>query len=70
MGSSASSIPRPLEAWSLLSWDLELAAVIDLDGDGIDELLVSAGGHEWSTTSLWRWDGERYVEHSLLDDAL
>lgn len=62
--------PQVLHPWSLHAWSLELRAVVDLDGDGIDELWTAASGHEWWSTSLWRWDGERYVEEELGSDSL
>lgn len=62
--------PQVVYAWNLDAWSLELQAVVDLDGDGIDELWVSASGHEWWSSSLHRWDGERYVEEEISADAL
>lgn len=62
--------PQVLYSWNLDTWGLELVGVVDLDGDDVDELWVRASGHEWWSTSLYRWDGQRYVEQELGSDSL
>jgi hypothetical protein len=62
--------PQLIYPWNLYAWSLELRATVDLDGDGIDELWIEAGGHEWYTSTLWRWDGQRYVEEEITSDSL
>jgi len=62
--------PQVLEDWSLQRWSTRLRAVVDLDGDGIDELWVDTEGHEWNASTLWHWDGRQYVAEEITSDAL
>lgn len=62
--------PQVLEGWSLHRWGTTLRAVVDLDGDGIDELWVDTNGHEWNASTLWHWDGKGYVAEEITSDAL
>jgi hypothetical protein len=62
--------PQVLYPWSANAWHLSLHALVDLDGDGIDELWIDTGGHEWSASTLWRWDGQRYVDEEIIAHAL
>lgn len=40
----------------------QVAAVVDLDGDGVDELIIRARHYAGGTLRILRWDGARYVE--------
>lgn len=44
------------------SFVAQVAAVVDLDGDGVDELIVRARHYAGGTLRILRWDGARYVE--------
>ena len=44
------------------SFALQVAAVVDLDGDGNDELLVRARYYSGGNLKVLRWDGMRLVE--------
>ncbi len=44
------------------SFALQVAAVLDLDGDGADELLVRARYYSGGNLKVMRWDGRRFVE--------
>jgi len=45
--------------WSLVA-EAELLAAVDLDGDGIDELLIANSSIEWYELRTLRWDGAAY----------
>jgi hypothetical protein len=45
--------------WSLVA-EAELLAAVDLDGDGIDELLIANSSIEWYELQTLRWDGAAY----------
>lgn len=44
------------------SFVAQVAAVVDLDGDGVDELIVRARHYAGGALRILRWDGARYVE--------
>jgi hypothetical protein len=44
------------------SYVAQIAAVVDLDGDGVDELIVRARHFAGGTLRVLRWTGARYVE--------
>ena len=44
------------------SFALQVAAALDLDGDGADELLLRARHYSGGNLKVLRWDGRRFVE--------
>jgi len=38
-----------------------LRPAVDLDGDGVDELIIETSGYEFYEVSAIAWDGSRYA---------
>ncbi len=47
--------------WSLDYSTYELADAVDLDGDGVDEVIMETSGYELWEVSAFAWDGSRYA---------